>query len=108
MAPEATQAEQPEDEHQWGSMYAGGAEPFGSEPFTELQEHLRALCSGRTVLDLGAGYGRDSLWLARNCGCAVTAVEPSVEVISHLHATVSKTTTTTTTATTAAATTEMP
>lgn len=28
------------------------------------------------MLDVGAGYGRDSLWMARELSCIVTAVEP--------------------------------
>eukprot|EP00928_Gymnodinium_smaydae_P081992 TRINITY_DN65420_c0_g1_i1.p1 TRINITY_DN65420_c0_g1~~TRINITY_DN65420_c0_g1_i1.p1 ORF type:complete len:204 (+),score=38.17 TRINITY_DN65420_c0_g1_i1:93-704(+) len=65
---------------EWDEMYVDGKHPFGQLPFAGidalLKDHVPA--SG-TVLDIGSGYGRDALYLAREHGCSVVAVEPSSE-----------------------------
>ena len=50
---------------------------FGSEPSPELKELVSTLDPGGQVLDLGAGDGRNSLYLARN-GLNVTAIDNSL------------------------------
>lgn len=63
---------------EWEPMYVDGAKPFGAVPFPGLDEILlKNVDEEGKVLDLGAGYGRDSFFLAKNLGCDVTAVEPS-------------------------------
>ena len=63
---------------EWDPMYVDGEKPFGSVPFPGLDEVLaKNVEIGGKVLDLGAGYGRDSFFLAKEFGCDVTAVEPS-------------------------------
>ena len=64
---------------EWDPMYVDDKKPFGDVPFSGIDEILRAhVPVGGKVLDLGAGYGRDAVWLARELGCDVTAVEPSL------------------------------
>jgi 2-polyprenyl-3-methyl-5-hydroxy-6-metoxy-1,4-benzoquinol methylase len=62
---------------EWDPMYAGGQQPFGAGPFLGVDGLLRKwVKTGVKVLDVGAGYGRDSLWMARELSCSVTAIEP--------------------------------
>ena len=49
---------------------------FGSEPEKILKEHFRKIDSSRPVLDIGAGQGRNSFFLADK-GFAVDAMDPS-------------------------------
>eukprot|EP00440_Ansanella_granifera_P055572 gb/GFBE01060238.1/.p1 GENE.gb/GFBE01060238.1/~~gb/GFBE01060238.1/.p1 ORF type:complete len:193 (+),score=35.24 gb/GFBE01060238.1/:1-579(+) len=72
-------------------MYADGKQPFGPVPFVGLDELLRRhVPRGGKVLDIGAGYGRDALWLARELGCAVTALEPGQHGVSAMTAAVAE------------------
>jgi SAM-dependent methyltransferase len=64
-------------EHQehWDQRYAAVGRLFSSHPDTAMVELVTPLPPGR-ALDLGAGEGRNSLWLARH-GWTVTAVDAS-------------------------------
>jgi SAM-dependent methyltransferase len=59
----------------WDQRYAAVGRRFSIHPDTALVELVTPLPPGR-ALDLGAGEGRNSLWLARQ-GWTVTAVDGS-------------------------------
>ena len=62
---------------EWEKMFENGATPYTTEPF--LTDLLKANCPrGSRAMDIGAAYGRDSLFLANELGCTVVAVEPTV------------------------------
>jgi len=66
-------------------MYAGGKQPFGPAPFQGIDLLLKeSVGEGGSVLDLGAGYGRDALFLATERKCHVTAVEPAEQGVEHI------------------------
>ena len=74
---------------EWDPMYVDGGQPFGPGPFGGIDEVLRSHVKlGGKVLDIGAGYGRDSLWLARELSCAVTALEPGNSGVAAIEAAV--------------------
>lgn len=76
MASEQTRLEVSE----WDGEYAGGKQPFGASVFPGVDKLLTAhVPAGGTVIDLGCGYGRDSIFLAKELQCKVTGVEPAVE-----------------------------
>ena len=65
---------------EWDSMYVDGKQPFGPTTFAKIDEILKAhVPEGGTVLELGSGYGRDAIYLAKERKCTVTAVEPGEE-----------------------------
>lgn len=66
--------------------HAHNASLFGDEPSTRLLLHRQRIPSGATVLDLGCGQGRDSLYLARE-GFTVHALDPSTVAIEHVRET---------------------
>jgi SAM-dependent methyltransferase len=69
----------------WDEIYGSSEDHvFVSEPDAELVERVRDLPRGRAV-DLGAGEGRNALWLARE-GWVVTAVDFSKVALSRLQA----------------------
>ena len=68
----------------WNERYSGAPRLFNSEPDESLVEFVSDLTPGRAV-DLGAGEGRNSLWLARN-KWQVTAVDISDVAIGRLEA----------------------
>jgi SAM-dependent methyltransferase len=59
----------------WNEQYAAVGRRFSIHPDTAMVELVTPLPPGR-ALDLGAGEGRNSLWLARH-GWTVTAVDGS-------------------------------
>jgi 2-polyprenyl-3-methyl-5-hydroxy-6-metoxy-1,4-benzoquinol methylase len=61
------------DRKDWDRRYQGQPLLWSAEPNRFLVEEVEGLPPGR-VLDLGAGEGRNSVWLAE-CGWRVTAVE---------------------------------
>jgi SAM-dependent methyltransferase len=72
-----------EDHHDWDARYAAGR-VFTTEPDEALVELAGDLVPGSAV-DLGAGEGRNSLWLARR-GWRVTAVDLSQVGLGRLRA----------------------
>jgi len=58
-------------------MFENGATPYSDKPFLTnlIKEHCPR---GGRALDIGAGYGRDTLFMASELGCQVTAVEPTI------------------------------
>lgn len=68
----------------WNDRYASSVRLFNTEPDESLVELVRDLPSGRAV-DLGAGEGRNSLWLARE-KWQVTAVDLSEVALGRLAA----------------------
>ncbi len=66
----------------WNERYAGDPQVFGLEPNRFVAENLAGLMPAR-VLDLGAGQGRNALWLASQ-GHRVTAVDLSDVAIARL------------------------
>lgn len=66
----------------WDERYRKDPDVFGAEPNRFVAEHLAGLEPGR-VLDLGAGQGRNALWLAAQ-GHRVTAVDLSEVAITRL------------------------
>lgn len=59
--------------HAWDDRYAATELVWSAEPNRTVAEQLRELPAG-TALDLGAGEGRNALWLAEQ-GWTVTAVD---------------------------------
>ena len=74
--------------HGWDSRYASTDRLFPAEPDEALVELAAGLPAGR-ALDLGAGEGRNSLWLARK-GWRVTAVDLSQVALERLDAAAAK------------------
>ena len=66
---------------QWDDYYAANDDPW-TRPDADLVSATASLPAGR-ALDLGAGEGADSLWLARR-GWQVTAVDQSPAAIDTL------------------------
>jgi len=66
----------------WNERYASADRLFSAKPDATLEELAGALPPGR-ALDLGAGEGRNSLWLAGR-GWRVTAVDLSDVALSRL------------------------
>lgn len=69
--------------NEWDRRYAARSHLFHVEPDTALVELAGPLRPGRAV-DLGAGEGRNSLWLAQQ-GWAVVAVDSSEVALSRTH-----------------------
>ena len=70
------------DGQDWDRRYAATARLFSAEPDPALVALAGSVPVGR-ALDLGAGEGRNSLWLARN-GWDVTAVDVSAVALGRL------------------------
>jgi SAM-dependent methyltransferase len=64
----------------WDRRYAARSHLFHTEPDSALIEFVSPLTPGRAV-DLGAGEGRNSVWLAQQ-GWAVVAVDSSEVALS--------------------------
>ncbi len=69
------------DAHQWDAYYSANQDPW-TRPDSDLVDEAGRLAPGR-ALDLGAGEGANSLWLARQ-GWRVTAVDQSPAAIGTL------------------------
>lgn len=71
----------------WDKSYANQGAVWGAQP-SELAifacEYLRGLQSLNEfeIADLGCGYGRDALHLAKTLGCSVTGIDSSPKAIS--------------------------
>ena len=61
------------DAGDWDARYAASELVWGAEPNRFVVEEFTAVAPGRAV-DLGAGEGRNALWLAER-GWLVTAVD---------------------------------
>jgi SAM-dependent methyltransferase len=61
------------DSHAWNERYEGSDLVWSAEPNRTFAEEVGALEPGR-ALDLGAGEGRNAIWLAQR-GWAATAVD---------------------------------
>lgn len=70
------------DANEWDERYAGTHRLFSDKPDETLVELAGDLTPGR-ALDLGAGEGRNSLWLARK-GWDVTAIDLSGVALERL------------------------
>ncbi len=73
-----------EHRENWDERYAAVERLFSTEPDPALVELATGLPPGRAV-DLGAGEGRNSLWLARQ-GWKVTAVDGSSVALERVRA----------------------
>lgn len=66
---------------EWEEMFVEGKMPYEEDPFPSIQEILREHVPQRekvVAVDVGAGSGRGSRWLARELRCSkVFAVEPT-------------------------------
>jgi SAM-dependent methyltransferase len=71
-------------EEGWDERYAAVGRLLSSDPDTAMVELVTPLPAGR-ALDLGAGEGRNSLWLARQ-GWEVTAVDASSVALDRVRA----------------------
>ncbi|MGO8686831.1 MAG: methyltransferase domain-containing protein [Candidatus Dormibacteria bacterium] len=72
------------DHESWDQRYAAVERLFSTEPDPAMVELVTPLPPGRAV-DLGAGEGRNSLWLARR-GWEVTAVDGSGVALARISA----------------------
>lgn len=63
------------DSHAWDDRYSASELVWGVQPNRWVEQEVAALPAGR-ALDLGAGEGRNSIWLASR-GWEVTAVDYS-------------------------------
>ena len=66
-------------------FYESGDELFGSEPEACLINHVNLLSAGDVVLDIGAGQGRNSLYLLEK-GILVDALDPAEIAMQSLSA----------------------
>lgn len=60
----------------YNRQYSSNKALFGDEPESLISENYRLIDNSKPVLDIGAGQGRQSIFLARN-GYAVEALDPS-------------------------------
>lgn len=58
---------------------------FGEQPTEILSDHYSEIDSSRRVLDIGAGQGRNALYLARK-GYSIDAIDPSGEGLRQIDA----------------------
>jgi SAM-dependent methyltransferase len=65
----------------YDDYYRSTPEVFGSAPVPVLAEHAELIDPSATVLDIGCGQGRNSLFLARR-EITVHALDPSIEAVS--------------------------
>jgi len=75
--------------HRWDQIYldrlAEGAVPLTGDPSLVLVEHQAMLPDSGTAIDVAAGLGRNSMWLARN-GLDVQAVDVSMVAVEAITA----------------------
>lgn len=70
--------------YEFNNFYNTAELSFGSEPSPELEKIIGAIASGGKALDIGAGDGRNSLYLAKN-GLQVTAIDNSIIAMKKLN-----------------------
>ncbi|MBI3929004.1 MAG: class I SAM-dependent methyltransferase [Armatimonadetes bacterium] len=66
-------------------LYSAHEDVFGQAPESLLRAHWSQLDGSRPILDIGAGQGRHSLFLAR-CSLTVDALDPSLAAVEGLRA----------------------
>ncbi len=71
------------------SLYQTTGAAFGSQPEEILTSRVDLLPLGGRVLDVGAGQGRNALFLGRR-GFAVDAIDPSTLAVEHLRRTAAR------------------
>jgi SAM-dependent methyltransferase len=71
------------DREDFDSIYRCSADYFGTRPERILVEHVDLIDRRRTALDVGAGQGRNALFLAQR-GIRVDAIDPSAEAMAAL------------------------
>jgi len=69
----------------WDDLYRETTEYFGADPDPSLVRFADHLDPSRTVLDIGCGQGRNTMYLARR-GFAVDALDPSQVALDQLAA----------------------
>lgn len=74
---------EPDRRRYWDERYAGEGDVWGLEPNQSVAGELADLAPGR-ALDLGAGQGRNAVWLAKQ-GHTVTAVDLSTVAVARIH-----------------------
>ncbi|MEZ5360748.1 MAG: class I SAM-dependent methyltransferase [Candidatus Zixiibacteriota bacterium] len=62
----------------YDNAYKKTSSYFGDDPTDILRDHYMKIDTSRRILDIGAGQGRNALFLARN-GFAVDAIDPAAE-----------------------------
>jgi SAM-dependent methyltransferase len=71
----------------WESAYQTGGQIWGEKPSELAVFACRYLiASGQggnkvSILDIGCGYGRDSVFLSRNLGCSILGIDNAAEAI---------------------------
>lgn len=70
----------------WDDLYRETADYFGADPDPSLEQFVGLLDPSRTVLDIGCGQGRNTLFLARR-GFRVDALDPSRVALDQLRKT---------------------
>lgn len=69
----------------WDFIYQRDGFRYGDNPSKAGRMALPFLAQAKTLLELGAGYGRDALWLARQLpGVKITALDRSPTAINML------------------------
>jgi tellurite methyltransferase len=69
----------------WNDLYSGTSDYFGRDPDPSLVKFVDHLDASRTVLDIGCGQGRNTLYLARR-EFTVDALDPSQVALDQLAA----------------------
>lgn len=67
----------------WDDLYGETTDYFGTEPDPSLERFVDILDPSRTVLDIGCGQGRNTLFLAHR-GFNVDALDPSQVALDQL------------------------
>jgi len=68
---------------EWDDLYRETKDYFGAGPDPSLEEYAELLDPSRTVLDIGCGQGRNTLYLAHR-GFTVDALDPSRVALDQL------------------------
>jgi SAM-dependent methyltransferase len=74
----------------YDESYSRSPAYFGTAPDSLLADHLALIAKGEPLLDVGAGQGRNALYLAR-LGYPVDALEPSAEGAAQISAAAAQT-----------------
>ena len=69
------------DPDDFDSIYRRSANYFGDQPDRILVDHIGLIDRRRPALDVGAGQGRNAMFLAEH-GTRVDAIDPSAEAVA--------------------------